>query len=107
MATITLSNIPVLTASAGTPRIAAIEYPFGRTVGRPGDKDGQSAVLRATLRALEEIAELGGVVHLPFEWPEPVDVATKSAAPPPPIVGYLKRRPWLIPRLFNRNIPRH
>jgi len=106
ISTITLSSIPVLTASAGAPRIAAIEHPFGRTVGRPGDKDGQTAVLRATLRALEEIEVPGGVIHLPFEWPEPPSVARKSDVPPPPIVGYLKRRPWLVPRLLNRDIPK-
>jgi len=106
MSTITLSNIPVLTASAGAPRIAAIEHPIGRTVGRSGDKEGQSAVLRETLRALEEIDRPGGVVHLPFEWPETVKVARQSSVPPPPIEGYLKRRPWLVPRLLNRIPPR-
>jgi hypothetical protein len=107
MSTIALSNIPVLTASAGAPRIAAIEHPFGRTVGRPGDRAGQTAVLRATLEALVEIDEPGGVVHLPFEWPEPARVAMKSSVPPPPIAGYLMRHPWLVPRLLNRDIPRH
>ena len=106
MSTITLSNIPVLTASTGAPRIAAVEHPIGRTVGRSGDKDGQLAVLRETLRALEEIDRPGGAVHLPFEWPEPVKVARKSSVSPPPIEGYLKRRPWLVPRLLNRTPPR-
>ena len=45
MATITLSNIPDLTAAVSTPRVAAIEYPFGRTVGQPGGSAGQLAVL--------------------------------------------------------------
>ena len=51
--TISLSMMPELTASAGAPRIAAIEHPFGMTLGRPGDVAGQLAVLRATLRAME------------------------------------------------------
>ena len=105
VSTITLSNIPLLTASAGAPRIAAIEYPIGRTVGAAGDNEGQSEVLRATLRTLEEIDRPGGVIHLPFEWPEPVKVARKSTAAPPPIEGYLKKRPWLVPRLLNRTPP--
>jgi D-proline reductase (dithiol) PrdB len=105
MSTITLSNIPVLTASAGAPRIAAVEYPIGRTVGAAGDSEGQSAVLRETMRALEEIDRPGGVVHLPFEWPESPQVARKSDVPPPPIVNHLKRRPWLVPRLLNRTPP--
>ena len=54
--TITLSNIPDLTAAVSVPRIAAIEYPFGLTVGLPGDETGQRAVLRAALAALQEMS---------------------------------------------------
>jgi len=68
LSTISLSMIPEVTASAGAPRIAAIEHPFGVTLGRPGDAAGQLAVLRAALHAMEGMAEPGGVVHLPFEW---------------------------------------
>jgi hypothetical protein len=96
--------IPELTTSAGAPRIAAIEHPFGVTVGRPGDAAGQVAVLRAALRALESIAEPGGVVHLPFEWPS----AEKRAFDPPvapPIAQYLLRHPWAIPQFLNRTPP--
>ena len=60
--------IPELTASVGVPRIATIERPFGLTLGSPGDAARQVGVLRATLRALEEISRPNGVVHLPFEW---------------------------------------
>jgi D-proline reductase (dithiol) PrdB len=50
--TISLSMIPEPTASTGAPRIAAVEHPFGLTLGSPGDVGGQLAVLRATLKAL-------------------------------------------------------
>ena len=60
--TVSLSMIPELTASAGAPRIAAIEHPFGMTLGRPGDVAGQLAVLRATLQAMAEMTEPGSVV---------------------------------------------
>ncbi len=96
--------IPELTASAGAPRIAAIEHPFGVTLGRPGDAAGQLAVLRATLRVMEGMAEPGGVAHLPFEW-----TATEKRAfgPPvaPPIARYLMRHPWALPRFLNRTPP--
>jgi hypothetical protein len=57
--TITLTPVPDLTASVSVPRVAAIEYPLGRTLGQPCDAAGQKAVLEATLRALETIQTLG------------------------------------------------
>jgi hypothetical protein len=65
--TICLTHVPALTASVSVPRIAAIVYPLGRTLGQPGDSAGQMAVLEATLRALEIIQSPGEVVHLPLE----------------------------------------
>ena len=96
--------MPELTASTEAPRIAAIEHPFGLTVGLPGDATGQLAVLRATLRALEEIVEPGVVTHLPFEWSPTEKLATH---PPetPPIGRHLARHPGLLPRFLNRRPP--
>jgi hypothetical protein len=102
--TLSLSMIPELTASAGAPRIAAVEHPFGVTMGRPGDAAGQLAVLRAALRAMEAMAEPGGVVQLPFEWP-PTDNLAFRAPVAPPITRYLVRHPWALPRFFNRTPP--
>ena len=102
--TISLSMIPELTASAGAPRIAAIEHPFGMPLGRPGDAAGQLAVLRATLQAMEAMAEPGAVLHLPFEWTSTEKLAL---GPPvaPPIARYLVRHPWALPRFLNRTPP--
>lgn len=103
LCTILLTPIPALAQAVGAPRTAAIEYPFGQTLGRPGDADGQRAVLGATLRSLETIATPGEVVHLPFEWrgepkaPEPPE--------PPPIVRHLITHPWHLPRLLKRDVP--
>ncbi|MCJ7658571.1 MAG: hypothetical protein MUO67_05440 [Anaerolineales bacterium] len=105
MTTITLSNIPDLTAAVSTPRVAAIEYPFGRTVGQPGDLAGQLAVLRATLQALEEMHTPGSVKHLPFEWPESPKQARTHPPDSPPIVKHLQRHPWHLRNLFSRDIP--
>jgi betaine reductase len=103
--TITLSSIPDLTSAVGVPRLAAIEYPLGYLLGQPGDREGQTAVLRATLHALAEMARPGSVTHLPFEWP--ASARRLSARPPktPPISKYLLRHPWLIPNLFSREVP--
>ncbi len=102
--TINLTPIPDLTASVSVPRIAAIEYPLGRTLGQPCDTDGQMAVLEATLQALEAIRTPGEIVHLPFEWPEPPKAVKNHPAEDPPIARYLARNPWFLPRLLSRNI---
>jgi hypothetical protein len=57
------------------------------------------------LNAVEEKKEPGSVVHLPFEWPETPKEARMEPPEPPPIVGHLQRRPWLIRNLINRDVP--
>ncbi len=88
------------------PRIAAIEYPLGQTLGQPGDSAGQTAVLEATFQALEKIQTPGEVIHLPFEWAEsPKEVEKKQHIDPPPIARYLVRNPWFLPKLLSRDVP--
>ena len=102
--TISLSMMPELTTSVGVPRIAAIEQPFGLPLGLPQDGVRQLAVLRATLRALEEISHPGTVVHLPFEWDsrEKLNMHPPEA---PPIARLLRRHPWYVPKFLNRTPP--
>ena len=103
--TISLTPVPDLTASVSVPRIAAIEFPLGRTLGQPCDSSGQIAVLEATLGALERIQTPGEIVHLPFEWPESPKEVRNHPPEDPPIARYIARNPWFLPRLFSRNIP--
>ena len=103
--TITLTPVPDLTASVSVPRIAAIEYPLGRTLGAPCDAAGQMAVLEATLQALDTIRTPGEIVHLPFEWPQTPKEARADPPEPPPIGRYLARNPWFLPRLLSRSVP--
>jgi D-proline reductase (dithiol) PrdB len=105
LATIILTPVPDLALAVGAPRVAAIEYPLGRTLGQPGDSAGQMAVLRATLGALEAITRPGGVVHLPFTWPEAPKQVRNHPPEAPPIARYLQRHPWELPRLLYRNVP--
>lgn len=100
-----LTPIPALAQAVSAPRIAAIEYPLGRTLGQPGDVAGQMAVLRATLAALESIQTPGETVHLPFEWAE--DPKTAATEPPeaPPIARHIMTHPWQLPRLLRRDVP--
>ena len=83
ISTICINNmVPDYSRASGFPRVAALEYPFSLTLGRPGDREGQLQVIRAALRALVEIQARGGIVHLPFAWPE--DPATVDMHPPEP-----------------------
>jgi hypothetical protein len=88
------------------PRLAAIEYPLGRTLGQPGDAAGQLAVLRATLQALESIRVPGGRVDLPFEWSEPPNQVHNHPVEDPPIARYIMKHPWTLLNLLNRNVPK-
>jgi hypothetical protein len=105
LSTICLTPVPDLTASLSVPRIAAIEYPLGRTLGEPCDAEGQMAVLEATLQALETIQTPGEIVHLPFEWPESPKEVQNHPPEDPPIAHYLARNPWFLPRLLYRKVP--
>jgi hypothetical protein len=103
--TIILTPVPALAQAVSAPRIAAIEYPLGRTLGQPGDAAGQRAVLRATLAALESIQDPGGIVHLPFECAEDPKAAKPDPIEEPPIVKHIVRHPWQLPRLLRRDVP--
>jgi len=107
IATVTLSWIPDLTRAVGLPRLAGIGYPPGRPMGRPHDPDGQRAVLRATLELLATATSPDTYVELPFEWPESPAQAWKACqGVAPPIVGLLKKKPWLVANLYSGKIPR-
>ena len=105
MSTITLSSIPDLTAAVSVPRLAAIEHPLGFQMGLPGDREGQMAVLRATLQALAGMATPGSVSHLPFEWPASAKRVNANPPQTPPIARHLMRHPWHIPNFLSRDVP--
>jgi len=74
---------PEFNREIGIPRVAAIEYPYGRTVGQVGDIDGQRQVLLKALSFLENAVSPGQECHLPFTWPE----APKDAKWQPPEIS--------------------
>jgi hypothetical protein len=104
ISTICLSNIAELTASIGAPRVAAIEYPGSQPFGPPFDAERQKAVLKATLDALRTIQVPGQVVELPFTWPKRQPKGLPRNLPP--IAKLLIKKPWLLPKFINGNIPK-
>lgn len=50
-----VSLMPEITRRIRPPRALAVPYPLGFPLGRPGDPDGQLAVLRAALALLERM----------------------------------------------------
>ncbi|MCG2776724.1 MAG: hypothetical protein L6406_13705 [Desulfobacterales bacterium] len=88
--TVTLTVSPEFNREIGIPRVAAIEYPYGRPVGQVNDDEGQRKVLLETLSVLEKAQEPGQVFHLPFEWPEePKETKWHPPVPTPVIKLYL------------------
>ena len=71
----------------GIPRVAAIEYPYGRATGNVHDREGQRAVLLEVLSVLEKAKMPGQVFDLPFTWPERPE---KAAWHPPEISPIVK-----------------
>ena len=61
---------PEFNREIGIPRVAAIGYPYGRTVGQVDDVEGQRQVLLKALSFLENAVNPGQECHLPFTWPE-------------------------------------
>ncbi|HVN70696.1 MAG TPA: glycine/sarcosine/betaine reductase selenoprotein B family protein [Desulfomonilia bacterium] len=68
--TVVLTPIPEFNRLIGIPRVAGIEYPFGRPVGQVHDIHGQRAVLLETISFLAGAKRPGEEFHLPFTWPE-------------------------------------
>ena len=68
--TLTLTMTPDYTREIGIPRVAAIEYPYGRPVGEVNDVEGQRKVLLEAFAVFEKAQAPGHVFDLPFTWPE-------------------------------------
>lgn len=66
--TLALSSALSITRSVGTPRAAFLDYPLGRTAGKPGDRAEQKSILAEALGLFESLDAPGSIVPLPFEW---------------------------------------
>jgi D-proline reductase (dithiol) PrdB len=65
--TIAMTSAWDITAAVVPPRSVYVHHPLGHTTGRPGDPEGQRAIVGAALR-MGCGARRGEIVRLPFDW---------------------------------------
>ncbi len=87
-----LTMVPEFNREIGIPRVAAIEYPFGRPIGHVDDVEGQRAVLMAALAVLEKADAPGQVHHLPFTWIEDPKETDWQPPEPSPIIKMMFKK---------------
>ena len=66
--TICLSCAHSITRSVHPPRAVFLDFPLGRTAGKPGDKVQQRHIMLAALDALATIQTPGEIRPLPYRW---------------------------------------
>ena len=65
-----LSSARSITAAVNPPRAVFLDFPLGRTAGKPGDQDLQRRIMRDALAAIVEIDQPGTIRDLPHRWSE-------------------------------------
>ncbi|AGP39529.1 D-proline reductase (dithiol) protein PrdB [Sorangium cellulosum] len=68
MSTIIIAALPPIARQQGAPRITAPRVPIGSNAGEPRNVEMQTAILKDTLRAVEEMTHFGQVKALPYEY---------------------------------------
>ena len=85
--TLSMTSARDITASAGAPRGAFLDYPLGRTSGRPNEPELNRSIMLDTLRAFETISEPGTIVNLPYRWADTDDWKDDAMRPAVPYPG--------------------
>jgi hypothetical protein len=65
---VSLSSALSITTGIGVPRTVFVDYPLGRTAGKPDDVNDQYSIVRAALSELMTATGPGAVVRLPNRW---------------------------------------
>ena len=58
------------------PRNVFLDFPLGRTCGKPNDVEMQTRILKDALDVLATATTPGELVDLPYQWDEPFDWPT-------------------------------
>ena len=88
MSTVLVTVMPYWAERLGVPRTVGVEFPYGHPLGRPGDRDTQTRIIREALRLLEEATGPGEIRELDYVWPQDLDEAKRDWQPlePSPII---------------------
>jgi D-proline reductase (dithiol) PrdB len=73
ISTVTLVTVREIAAQVRVPRPLFINHPFGRTLGRAGDRAGQRDVLDEMVKALRTHDRPARMTDLPMKWTEMLD----------------------------------
>ena len=88
LSTVLVTVMPYWSERLGVPRTIGVEFPYGHPLGRPGDSETQTRVIREALKLLEEAKAPGEIRELDLVWPQDLDEAKKDWQPlePSPII---------------------
>jgi len=87
IATVSLSSALSITASANPPRAVHVDYPLGRTAGKPDDPASQDTIVRAAIETLAEAETPGEIRRLDLRWSENDDWKDGVMRPKPATGG--------------------
>jgi len=76
--TVSLSSARSITAAVNPPRAVFVDFPLGRTAGKPGDRNLQRRIMEDALGAVADIVAPGTIITLPYRWSD--DEAWKQTA---------------------------
>lgn len=71
--TVSLTSALSITASVDPPRAVHVDYPLGRTAGKPGDEASQNEIIAAALAQLADARTPGTIQRLDLRWAETDD----------------------------------
>jgi hypothetical protein len=63
-----ITTWPIVTEGTGAPRALHVHFPMGNAVGEPGKPVQQRRILLSALEVMEQIAQPGTLVELPYRW---------------------------------------
>lgn len=68
--TVCMASALDLVKAGRPPRISFVDYPLGHTTGKPFDREGQLAIVRRGLSALEFMTRPEQIDMQPWQWDE-------------------------------------
>ena len=68
--TLSMTSARDISAAAGVPRGAFLDYPLGHTAGKAGESELNRSIMLDALLAFESIDAPGTIVDLPYHWAE-------------------------------------